>query len=239
MFSSEQKEYLENLKASLVDNCPKCGGTDLSCSCYSVFEASSGVVRSGIPRRYWEAKDADMIALLPAGARLKLQEYNDKIKDNIHNGLGLYIYGASSSARAIFGCLVVRHAVTTLGISAAFRTRDDFTDQIKNARVSDKEDQVISYFSTVNLFVMDNIGFVYRPNRSDMSYPDYLFGRVIKQRENSGRSTILTSDVSFMEFQADLKARHMPDLCDSPGVYDVVHMDEKHDKGSKKVTKKA
>jgi len=119
-----------------------------------------------------------------------------------------------------------------------FRTRDEFTDQIKNSKATDKEDQLLEYFSTVNLLVIDNVSFVYRANRADMAYPDYLFGKVIKQRENSGRSTILTADVSFMDFQADLKARRMPDLSDSPGVYKIVCMDDKYGKGAKKTGKK-
>jgi len=237
MYSTEQKEYLGTLKATLIDSCPKCAGTDLACSCYAAFESSAGIVRSGIPRKYWEASDADILAACKQ-AKGQLAEYLEDLRGNIYKGLGLYVYGASSSARTAFCSIIVRDVVRQLSGSAAFRTRDEFTDQIKNSKATDKEDQLLEYFSSVNLLVIDNVSFVYRANRADMAYPDYLFGKVVKQRENSGRSTILTADISFMDFQSDLKARHMPDLSDSPGVYTIVCMDDKHGKSTKKISKK-
>jgi len=186
-------DYLTSEKKLIIDNCEKCHGLDLNCSCYREYDVEVRKVRANMPLKYRKASLSVITSAQSEKPKAQIQGYITNMHKKRKDGTGLYLWGGEGTAKTYLGCAVLIEALRH-GYSAYFTTLTDCVDNIIRNR------ETFAYMLQNTTFLMiDDIGYAYRPIRDEIAYVDSVLDKVVRTRCNNLQPNILTSHKNIKE----------------------------------------
>jgi len=190
------RKILEEMKISMVDNCPLCRGRNINCTCYRDFRYEQSKVVSNIPvhYRFLTYKDLTVKKLKPI--ILQIQNYIFNIEDNRKKGLGLYLWGTSGTAKTTLGCIVLMEALKR-GMTCNFITLDYYMELVSGKL--DNSQERLDIAATVDFLLIDDLG---REFHDSKRYVDSHLDELVRGRGCDNLPTIITTNLSEDELAA-------------------------------------
>lgn len=194
MLTERDRKYLLKLKKELIQDCPKCHGTDYTCSCLDLFRLEFKKVKANIAVKYRSLAFDQITHPQTAAARNRIAEYLSNLGQNLENGSGLYLYGSTGLAKTGLASIVLIEALR-LGRSGYFITLDGLVDLYAGGWKDDAlKEQYKDVVLGTDVLVIDEVGNESKTNNQLVSG---CFNDVLRKRFNNLQTTIITSNLFF------------------------------------------
>ena len=198
MLNERDKKLLLKLKEEIIGKCPTCKGQDSSCSCLDLFRVEFKKVKANIPPKYRSLAFDQITHPQTAEVRNKIKGYIDNLKEQLENGMGLFLYGSTGLAKTGIASIVLTESIK-LGRSGYFLTLDQCVDLYAGGW---KDDVLKSQYQDnvlgKDVLVIDEVG---NEPRTNVTLVGSCFNDIIRRRSNNLQTTILTSNLFFKKIK--------------------------------------
>ena len=144
--------------------------------------------RMMVPKVHWNASMSEISNR--SGHKKIIQEYLDDIEGNIKKAKGLLLFGSYGSGKSALGSIILKHAALKRHIGAWITCRTIPNLQIKETAF-DENQTVYERLLSVPILVLDELIL-----RDDMKYTEHVLEFVVRDRVDSQKSTILTTNLA-------------------------------------------
>jgi len=180
-------KQLITLKKELIENCTKCKGFNLHCDCYRQFWTEAHIIAAGIPIKYRKFTFKKISSPTLEKVKMQLKNYLKDIESNFEEGLGLYLYGSTGTAKTALASVVLIEAIKK-GYRGKFTTLEECTPQF----VREELDDIL----TVPFLVIDDVGKEMKTQAS-RKLLGMVLDTLIRKRSNNLLPTIATSNLNY------------------------------------------
>lgn len=199
-FLESDVDYLKRKKQELIDNSPD-GGRDLNSECYKRYAMEYNKVKANIPIKFRDISLFNLRAPLPPQTAKKLNNYVLNLKDNISQGVNVYIYGPSGSAKTFLGCYILNKAIE-LNIQVFYIRLSDAVEFF----FSKEKDAFLYKLMRTPCLMIDDIDMIYRSAKEEVSYIDSIFDRIVKYRSHNLLPFIITASKELVKIGGNVIA---------------------------------
>lgn len=150
-----------------------------------------------VPRRWRDTQFGDLT--LPTSI---MDEALDWVR-SFQNGDNLYVYGRNGGGKTVMSQAMLKHLVGSEKLSGRFISSERYIDMIQDSFDNDNElpemyssRHLLKYIQGVfDIIVLDGIG-----QERDTEFTRHEVGSLVRRRYEDGRSTIITTALSQMDF---------------------------------------
>jgi len=204
IITKQDEELLRELKQK-HDNCKLCRGSDALCDSYLPIRLEMGKINSNIPSHYRQMtfKSIDEPKLKKAIGAIKA--YIDLAKFYKNSGKGLYIHGASGTAKTSVGCILLMELIKK-GYSTYYTDLNDYLEsQFKSYEEDNRE--LYDTLQEKDFVLLDNMGREYQDSKG---VKKAMIEELIRSRTDKGLPIIMISNLSEDELmQANARVRSL------------------------------
>jgi DNA replication protein DnaC len=196
VYSQSDINDLKHIEQDIM-NCPKCGGSDLSCDCFKKYKFLNAMITAAIPAKY---RYADINNIKVQQLKSSLQQVKDYVKNlaqNKEQGKGLYLYGTTGTGKSYVACYVLEQALLNK-YSAFFCT----VEQYKRA-LFDKDEDYINEVNESDFTLIDDYG---REFYDTKGFIDSQVDELLRYRYDRNKPTLITSNISVQHIE-DLRIK--------------------------------
>lgn len=194
MLTERDRKNLLKLKKKIVEDCPKCHGTDYQCVCLDIFRLEFKKVKANIPLKYRSMTFDQITHPQTVEVRSRIADYIASLETQLEDGKGLYLYGSTGLAKTGIACIVLIEAIRKQR-SGYFLTLDALVDLYAGGWKDEKlKEQYQDVVLGTDILVIDEVGNESKTNNNLVSM---CFNDVLRRRFGNLQTTIITSNLFF------------------------------------------
>jgi DNA replication protein DnaC len=137
-----------------------------------------------IPERYWDAE------ILP---KTVAESYCRKLKENLAQGIGLYLYGPNGVGKTYQVCAILKAAFWPARARAMFIAAPDLVDAFRpNSAMFDEDTTMAEALFSRKVLVIDDVGKEYRG--AGTGFSEQQLDNLLRRRNSEKKVTLFTSN---------------------------------------------
>lgn len=219
MRTEEQvKDYTAEARAEFLDRCKKCGGLDVTHTCWDAYNLALRMFESCIPRDFWRYTPDDVHSNVEQFQQL-VAPYIDRLSKALKGGYGLMLLGDNGVGKTMFMCLVMAEAIRR-GFSTYYTTLLDLDHHIKRGFNKPSIQDRLDWYLTSDFVALDELG--KEQFKAGDSFARTQVERILKRRFDDSMPTLIATNASLDELEGIYGATLSSILT---GKYTVVQMD--------------
>jgi DNA replication protein DnaC len=151
-------------------------------------------INANIPKRYWKSRLADVPDECPHKQRVA--RFVWAMHETVKEGRGIVLHGATGTGKTTLSCIILREVMRRGPNQVWFEIARDIDQHCRDRGLLSPEGHSVYDMMTQSLYVaLDDLG-AQRPSNYDEGHIE----RVIRERYNHQRPTIITTNLSVEEF---------------------------------------
>jgi len=195
---SKYAQYYEQTVARCVKCNPKgfilVKGGYTACSCHTAYLRLKQLHDSGLPKVYWDQHLEDFAGHQAAAATVS--EYIKNFTNNLHKGIGLYLYGNPGVGKTLLSAYILKAGLAK-GKRCNFYYFNDVLSTFTEAwRDNAAREEIERNIINSDLLVLDDLGREYKSNKK---LHESILDTVIRSRANNLRPIIITSNFDMYD----------------------------------------
>lgn len=192
--TERDKKYIRSIR----QNCPKCHGKDIGCSCVDIYRFEMKKINANVPTKYRAFTFEQITHPQTADIRAKIKDYLDSLNEQLENGMGLFLSGSTGLGKTAIASIVLMESLK-LGRTGHFFT----LDQCLNLYMGGWKDEEMKkqYQENVlgaDVLVIDEVG---NEPRTNINLVGACLNDILRRRSNNLQTTIITSNLFFKKIK--------------------------------------
>jgi DNA replication protein DnaC len=185
-------EYEQMARRTIVFNCKKCQGKDVSCSCYKRFHVAVAAYEACVPKDFWRIEKSKITHNTGIFKSVVLK-YVSKLDRALNSGYGLLFMGDNGVGKTYFISYILMEAIRT-GRTAYYTTMPQLDYDIKRGFRDPDAEARLRWMLTSDFLAIDEMG-KEKFKTDSLSYINTQIERILKQRCDDSMPVLMATNM--------------------------------------------